>query len=103
MTNRDDERAAGREAGDRLRSRGITVHSADTPEDLGELLDAVERFEAAVERHGGDLMMDDLKSSRPDDPHFVLPPRREGEAIRTYLGRIEEATSGLRHHKPRPD
>src|SRR5438034_6410137 len=49
---------------------------------LGDLLEAVERFENVVEAHGGDLMVDDLKSSEPDDRHFVLPRRNKGEAIR---------------------
>jgi hypothetical protein len=34
-------------------------------EDLAELLSAVERFEAAVEAHGGDVMVDDLKRAPP--------------------------------------
>jgi hypothetical protein len=63
----------------------------------------VERFEAAVEAHGGDLMVDDLKSSRPDDSHFVVPRRAPREAVQAYIGRIDAATTGLRRHPPRPD
>jgi len=95
--------AAAAEVTARLRGRGIAVTGAETPEDLVDLLSAVERFEAAVEAHGGDLMVDDLKSSRPDDPHFVVPRRAHAEAIRTYLGRIDEATAQLRRHPRRPD
>ncbi len=87
----------------RLRSRGIAVTGAENPEDLGDLLSAVERFEAAVEAHGGDLMVDDLKSSRPDDSHFVVPRRAHGERVRAYIGRIDEATARLRSHLRRPD
>jgi hypothetical protein len=87
----------------RLRSRGITVTGAENPEDLVNLLSAVERFEGAVEAHGGDLMVDDLKSSRPDDRHFVVPRRARGEAVRAYIGRIDEATARLRGHPRRPD
>jgi hypothetical protein len=87
----------------RLRSRGITVSGGEDPEDLVNLLSAVERFEGAVEAHGGDLMVDDLKSSRPDDRHFVVPRRARGEAMRAYIGRIDEATARLRGHPRRPD
>ena len=95
--------AVAAEVVDRLRRRGINVTGNARPEDLADLLSAVERFEAAVEAHGGDLMVDDLKSSRPDDPHFVLPARVPGEPIQDYITRIKEATARLRHHPPRPD
>jgi hypothetical protein len=99
-----EERASAvAEVAARLRGRGITVTGAENPEDLVNLLSAVERFEGAVEAHGGDLMVDDLKSSRPDDRHFVVPRRARGEAVRTYIGRIDEATAGLRGHPRRPD
>ena len=96
-------RAAAAEVTTRLRGRGITVTGADGPEDLADLLSAVERFERAVEAHGGDLMVDDLKSSQPDDRHFVVPRRAHGEAVRAYVGRIDEATAQLRRHPPQPD
>ena len=96
-------KAVAAEVADRLRRRGITVSDNERPEDLADLLAAVERFEAAVKAHGGDLMVDDLKSSRPDDPHFVEPPRTPGEPLRDYIARINEATARLRHHPPRPD
>jgi hypothetical protein len=95
--------AAAAEVTDRLRRRGITVAGGESPEELVDLLSAVERFEAAVEAHGGDLMVDDLKSSRPDDSHFVVPRRAPREAVRAYIGRIDAATTGLRRHPPRRD
>ena len=70
---------------------GIAVSATERPEDLGELLSAVERFEAAVEARGGDLMVDDLRSSEPDDRHFVVPRRGSGETVRAYIVRIDEA------------
>lgn len=70
----------------------------ERPEDLADLLVAVERFERAVEARGGDLMVDDLKSSQPDDPHFVLPARVAHEPVRDYIMRIETAMSSVRHH-----
>ena len=95
--------AAVAEVAARLRSRGIAVTGAEGPEELADLLSAVERFEAAVEAHGGDLMVDDLKSSRPDDRHFVVPRRAHGEAVRKYIGRIDEATAQLRRHPRQRD
>ena len=98
-----EERAAAAEVTSRLRSRGIAVTGGENPEDLVDLLSAVERFEAAVEAHGGDLMVDDLKSSRPDDSHFVVPRRAPREAARAYIGRIDAATAALGRHPRRPD
>jgi len=100
----DDERArAAAEVATQLRRRGITVTKADGPADLADLLSAVQRFEAGVEAHGGDLMVDDLRSSKPDDPHFVLPRRLKDETTPAYIARIDEATAGLRRHPRRPD
>src|SRR5436305_9478962 len=95
--------AAAAEVAARLRSRGITVTGGENPEDLVDLLSAVERFEATVEAHGGDLMVDDLKSVEPDDRHFVVPRRAHAEPVRTYIGRIDEATAQLRRHPRQPD
>src|SRR5205823_10661953 len=90
--------AAVAEVAARLRSRGITVTGAERPEELADLLSAVERFEATVEAHGGDLMVDDLKSAQPDDRHFVVPRRAHAEPVRPYIRRIDEPTAEL----PRP-
>src|SRR3989449_11393060 len=98
-----EERAAAvAEVAARLRSRGIAVTGAEGPEDLADLLSAVERFEATGEAHGGGLMVDDLKSAQPDDRHFVGPRRGHGEGVRTYIGRIDEATARLRRHPRQP-
>jgi hypothetical protein len=102
--HREEERAAAAaEVAGRLRERGVAVTGGEKPEELVDLLSAVERFEAAVEAHGGDLMMDDLKSSKPDDPHFVLPRRARGEKMRAYIARIDAATARLRQHPRRPE
>jgi len=95
--------AAAAEVSARLRSRGVAVTGGESPEDLVDLLSAVERFEAAVEAHGGDLMVDDLKSSRPDDSHFVMPRRVPREAVRAYIGRIDAARLALGPHPRRAD
>jgi len=99
----EERTSAAAEVRARLRGRGIAVTGAESPEDLVNLLSAVERFEKAVEAHGGDLMVDDLKSARPDDRHFVVPRRAHREAVRAYIGRIDEATAQLRRHPPQPD
>ena len=99
----EERRSAAMEMTARLRGRGIVVASTDKPEDLVDLLSAVERFEATVEAHGGDLMVDDLKSSQPDDRHFVVPRREHGEPMRAYIGRIVEATAQLRTHPRQRD
>jgi broad specificity phosphatase PhoE len=100
----DEERArAAAEVAARLRQRGIALTGAERPDDLVDLLSAVERFEAVVEAHGGDLMVDDLKSSQPDDRHFVVPRRGHGETVRAYVARIDEAAARLRGHPRKPD
>jgi hypothetical protein len=100
----DRERAdVAAEISERLRSRGVALTGAERPDDLADLLSAVERFEKAVEAHGGDLMVDDLKSPEPDDRHFVLPRRAHAETIRAYVVRIDGATAGLRRHPRKPD
>jgi len=86
------------EVADRLRRRGILLSGDERPEDLADLLAAVERFESAVEARGGDLMVNDLKSSEPEDPHFVLPSRLPEESIRDYAARIDSATLAVRQH-----
>ena len=99
----EERTAAAAEVTTRLKGRGIAVTGAERPEDLVDLLSAVERFEKAVEGHGGDLMVDDLKSSRPDDRHFVMPRRAPREAVRAYIGRIDAARAALSSHPRRPD
>src|SRR2546427_12001501 len=75
-----EERAAAvAEVAARLRSRGIAVTGAEGPEDLADLLSAVERFEAAVEARGGVLMVDELKSAEAAARHFVSPRRAHAQ------------------------
>jgi len=102
--NRDEQIAAAMmETTERLRRRGVKVSRRESPEELADLLSAIERFEAAVQAHGGDLFVDDLRSSEPDDPHFVLPSRKRGENTAAYITRIDEAREGLKHHARRPE
>ena len=92
------------ELSDRLRARGVDVLSADSPEDVVQMMEGVEGFEAAVESRGGDLMMDEPPAGRagePDDVHFGLPARHAGEAAQGYLARLAEATARVRKHPTR--
>ncbi|MGH7646510.1 MAG: hypothetical protein ACREND_00215 [Gemmatimonadaceae bacterium] len=76
-----------------LESHGVHVTGAESDSEIGDLEDAVERFEHEVEAHGGDLFVDTGPAREPDDPMFVLPKRQGHEAVAEYLGRIDEATS----------
>src|SRR4030095_9732064 len=53
----DDVRRVSRDYADRLTTLGIRLTGTERPQDLLEMLEAVDRFESAVESQGGDLMM----------------------------------------------
>ena len=94
--HRQEEQARAREESEaRLADRGIEVRPGDNFDDVAELQDAIERFEQEVQRLGGDLMVNHLGSSRPEDPAFVPPARDPDESIGTYLRRLEDAISVL--------
>jgi hypothetical protein len=57
---------------------------------VAELLDAIELFEVEVERQGGDLMVNQIGTSQPQDSAFVPPAREAGEPLGRYLARINE-------------
>jgi hypothetical protein len=84
----------------RLAERGITVSSEESPERLVRLLDAVEEFEAAVQRAGGDLMVDepvgDAPVRQPDNAAFELPRMHGDETVEAYTERLRRATSVAR-------
>jgi hypothetical protein len=92
----EEERHARQEAEYRLSERDIGVEAADSDEEVADLLDAIERFEAAVEARGGDLFVNRIGSSEPEDPAFVPPERQPGESATAYRRRIEAATERLR-------
>ena len=80
---------------ERLRMRNVQVDGDETPEEIVALLEAVERFELAVQSHGGDLMVDEPPRghpAEPDDPLFVIPARNAGEGAAAYVERIDAAT-----------
>lgn len=83
----------------RLRARGVVLTDSETGQDLVALLEAVERFERAVEARGGDLMVDEGpggRTSEPDDPTFVLPRRAARESVPDYVARVDRAVGALR-------
>ena len=78
----------------RLRQRGVEVNEAEDVEELALLLEAVERFEVAVESRGGDLMVDEPPAGgepEPDDARFLLPSREPEEPIAAFRARLVEA------------
>lgn len=100
---REELRRAMLETAERLRRRGVSLTGRESGEELVSLLETVERFELAVESRGGDLMVDEAPHGEvrePDDVHFVLPRRQPRESVSSYLGRVEEATHAVRHHRP---
>jgi hypothetical protein len=106
--NRENEevRRVSGELAARLSTLGIRTSGTESAEDLLRMVEAVDRFEAAVESHGGDLMMDEGprgNTTEPDDRHFALPVRREHETVTDYLERLARATDQVRHHPRRAD
>lgn len=83
----------------RLRSRGIGVSDEDSPDDVMELVEALEAFENAVESQGGDLMVDEPPAAgraQPDEQRFLLPTRSADETVASYIKRLRAATAALR-------
>jgi len=98
--HREEERDhAASATADRLRLRGVRVDDRDSPEGIVAVLEAVERFELAVQSHGGDLMVDEPpvgNEAEPDDPAFVIPERAPSEAAETFASRIDDASARIR-------
>jgi len=95
----DIERAM-RQVGAQLEQRGVAVHDGDDPEGEALMLEAVEAFEAAVRRRGGDSFTNSRDSSRPDRPDFVLPRRGDDERAETYARRVQAAAVALSNAAP---
>jgi hypothetical protein len=103
--HRAEEEDAAKAAGAaRLQALGVRLTGTETSVEIGELLDAVERFEAAVESQGGDLMVDEGphgRTTEPDDPEFVLPQRTANESVTGFAGRLNQTAERLRHRSGR--
>lgn len=98
--HRAEEEDAAKAAGAaRLQAVGVRLTGTETSIEIGELLDAVERFEQAVESQGGDLMIDEGphgRTTEPDDPEFVLPQRTADESVTGFAARLNETAERLR-------
>lgn len=79
----------------RAAQKGVELDGTERAEALDDLLTAIDRFEAAVEEKGGDLMVNQPQSSPPENPGFVLPRRKAGEDVATYTRRVEEAAEAV--------
>jgi hypothetical protein len=100
---REELQRAMQETAARLRERGARLTGRETSEELVALLEAVERFEDAVEARGGDLFVDEGPGGvtrEPDDVHFVLPYRAPHESVASYLARLAGATRAVLDHPP---
>jgi hypothetical protein len=97
VEEQDKARAAGAA---RLADVGVRLTGTETSDQIGDLLDAVERFEAAVEAAGGDLMVDEGPhghTEEPDNPAFVLPARGRAESVAEFAARVLAASNAIRH------
>jgi hypothetical protein len=98
---REELERAMQDTAARLSDRGVALAGQESSEELVALLEAVERFERAVELRGGDLFVDEGPGGvtrEPDDVHFVLPARHSGEPVARYLVRLAEATEVVLNH-----
>jgi hypothetical protein len=84
----------------RLRANGVSLFRTESLGDLADLLEAVERFEEAVEQRGGDLMVDEpingIRPIAPDVAAYLLPTRRDHETVASFLVRIDSAVHSVR-------
>jgi hypothetical protein len=75
----------------------VRLTGKESSDELADLEEAVESFERAVERAGGDLMVDEPVSNgkpiAPDDSSFVLPARDGAESAAAYIKRIHHAAT----------
>ena len=94
---RVDERELVREELEgRLFGSGVMLTGSETDDQIVRLADAVEAFDQARARAGGNSMVNTPSTTRPDDPRFVLPTRRDDESVEQYLGRIRAAAQAIR-------
>ena len=93
---RSDERELVREELEgRLFDSGVKLTGSEADDQIVRLADAVEAFDSARERAGGDSMVNTPSSSQPDNPRFVLPVRRDDESVERYILRIRAAAEGM--------
>jgi hypothetical protein len=94
--HRDEEqRRAADHAADILRGRGIELTGRESTEELADLQEAVEAFEAAASARGADSFVDSPLSSEPRHRSLVVPSRGRGEGAAGYAERIRRAAVEL--------
>ena len=79
----------------RLDQKGVQLTAKGSDAEMADLLSAIDEFEAAVERAGGDPMVDSPDSSEPERPEFVLPHPHDDESVATYIRRVNSAIERL--------
>jgi acid stress-induced BolA-like protein IbaG/YrbA len=79
----------------RLEANGVRVTGSESDDQIVAMSDAFELFDAARERAGADSMTNTFESSRPEDPRFVVPQRRDDESTDQYIARIRAAARRL--------
>lgn len=79
----------------KLRARNVLLTGHETGEQLGDILDAVERWEGAVEKAGGDLYVDE--GNQPENPVLALPHREREEPVMAYIRRVNAAIMTVRY------
>lgn len=94
LAARDTDRAVT-QVRHQLEQRGIRMHDDDAPEAVADLLSAVEQFERAVARRGGDSFTNSPQSSDPDREEFVVPTRRDDEDAAAYAVRVRARAEEL--------
>jgi len=92
---RDEARAAETITG-QLIQRGVRLFGNETPAELGDLAEEVERFEEAVAALGADSMRNAPDSAMPEHPKLVLPERHDDESVVRYAARINAGAEFLR-------
>ena len=78
-----------------LAERGVIVHDGDDAAQRADILEAVERFERAVQMRGGDSYTNAPGTSDPDDERLVIPRRRDDEHADAYVRRVRETADRL--------
>jgi hypothetical protein len=92
---REEEASLHEELIGRLGQKGVQAADGASDAELADLLTAIDEFETAVERAGGDLMVDSPDSSEPERPEFVLPHPHDDESVGTYTRRVRSAATRL--------
>ena len=84
---RDEARAAETLRG-QLTQRGVRLFGTESPDELGDIADEVDRFEAARAALGADSIRNAPDSTLPEDPRLVLPARGDDDSVVRYTARI---------------